>query len=91
MALINPDCEDFSAIAAYLKFSASVHGVDDTPIELKMDEGEEDDNYVMPASIKPKYTQLKMHIIKGEELTKTITNLFDEGSIDAYISANIGG
>ena len=53
MALINPDSEDFASIAAYLKFSASVYGVDDTPLELKMDEGEDDDNCVMPASIKP--------------------------------------
>ena len=91
MALINPDSEDFASIAAYLKFSASVYGVDDTPLELKMDEGEDDDNCVMPASIKPKYTQLKMHIIKGEHLPKLDFKLVGAGSMDAYISAKIGG
>ena len=56
MALINPEDEDFSSVAAYLKTSASVYGVDDNPKELKVDEGEDDDNCIMPASIKPKYT-----------------------------------
>ena len=49
-------------MAAYLKFSVFVYGVDDSPVELKMDENDDDENCVMPASIKPKYTQLKMHI-----------------------------
>lgn len=56
MALINPEDEDFSTVAAYLKTSASVYGVDDTPKELKVDENEDNDNCIMPASIKPKYT-----------------------------------
>ena len=91
MALINPDSEDFASIAAYLKFSASVYGVDDTPVELKMDEAEDDDNCIMPASIKPKYTQLKMHIIKGEHLPKLDFKLVGDGKMDAFVSAKIGG
>ena len=37
-AMINPDSEDFSSVAAYMKISASVYGIDDKPLELKMDE-----------------------------------------------------
>jgi len=91
MALINPDSEDFASIAAYLKISGSVYGVDDTPVELKMDENDDDDNCVMPASLKPKYTQLKMHIIKGENLPKLDFKMIGSGKMDAFVSAKIGG
>ena len=91
MALINPDSEDFASIAAYIKLSGSVYGVDDSPVELKMDENDDDENCVMPASIKPKFTQLKMHIIKGEHLPKLDFKLVGDGKMDAFISAKIGG
>ena len=71
--------------------SASVYGVDDTPVELKMDDNDDDDNCIMPASIKPKYTQLKMHIVKGEHLPKLDVKLIGAGSMDAFITAKIGG
>jgi len=91
VAMINPDSEDFSSVAAYLKSSVSVYGVDDTPKELKMDENDDDDNCLMPASIKPKYTQLKMHIVKGEHLPKLDLKAYAEGSMDAFVTATIGG
>lgn len=91
VALINPGSEDFSSVAAYLKFSVSVYGVDDSPVELKMDENDDDENCIMPASIKPKYTQLKMHIVKGEKLPRLDVALIGKGSMDAYVSAKIGG
>ena len=91
MALINPDSEDFASVAAYIKISGSVYGVDDTPVELKMDEGEDDENCIMPASLKPKYTQLKLHIIKGENLPKLDFKMIGPGKMDAYVSAKIGG
>ncbi len=91
MAMINPNSEDFSSVAAYIKLSGSVYGVDDTPRELKMDEKENDDDCVMPASIKPKYTQLKMHIVKGEKLPKLDVKMIGEGSMDAFVTAKIGG
>ena len=62
-ALINPDSEDFASVAAYMKLSGSVYGVNDTPLELKMDDGPVSEDCVMPASLKPKYTQLKLHIV----------------------------
>jgi len=89
-ALINPDSEDFSAVSAYLKISGSVYGIDDTPIELKMDEQDDDDNCVMPPSMKPKYTQLKMHIVKGEHLPKLDVKMIGEGCMDAFVTAKIG-
>ena len=89
-ALINPDSEDFSAVSAYFKLSGSVYGIEDSPVELKMDEAEDDDNCVMPPSLKPKYTQLKMHIVKGEHLPKLDVKLIGEGTMDAFIKAKIG-
>ena len=74
-----------------MKLSASVYGVDDTPVELKMDDNDDDENCIMPASIKPKYTQLKMHIIKGEHLPKLDVKMFGEGAMDAFVTAKIGG
>ena len=71
--------------------SASVYGVDDTPVELKEDENDDDENCMMPASIKPKYTQLKMHIVKGEHLPKLDVKMIGAGSMDAFITAKIGG
>ena len=56
-----------------------------------MDDNDDDDNCIMPASIKPKYTQLKMHIVKGEHLPKLDVKLIGAGSMDAFITAKIGG
>ena len=86
-ALINPDSEDFASVAAYMKLSGSVYGVNDTPLELKMDDGPDAEDCVMPASLKPKYTQLKMHIIKGEHLPKLDVKMIGEGTMDAFITA----
>ncbi len=91
MAMINPNSEDFSSVAAYIKLSGSVYGVEDTPRELKMDEKDDGDDCIMPASIKPKYTQLKMHIVKGEKLPKLDVKMIGEGSMDAFVTAKIGG
>ena len=91
MAMINPNSEDFSSVAAYIKMSGSVYGVDDTPVELKMDDKDDSDDCVMPASIKPKYTQLLMHIVKGEKLPKLDVKMIGEGSMDAFVTAKIGG
>ena len=55
VGLNNPDGEDFSAVAAFLKLSASIHGKDDKPIELAEDDKPDSENMLMPAAIKPKY------------------------------------
>lgn len=84
-ALINPDSEDFSSVSAYIKMSGSVYGVSDTPKELKMDDNDDDEDCVMPASMKPTYTQLKMHIVKAEHLPKLDTKMIGEGTMDAFV------
>lgn len=91
LAMINPDSEDFSSVAAYLKLSGSIYGVEDTPVELKADENDDDDNCIMPASMKPKYTQLKLHVVKGEHLPKLDVKMIGEGNMDAFVTAKIGG
>ena len=91
MAMINPNSEDFSSVAAYIKISGSFYGVDDTPVELLMDDKDDGDDCIMPASIKPKYTQLKMHIVRGEKLPKLDVKMIGEGSMDAFVTAKIGG
>ena len=90
-AMINPDSEDFSSVAGYVKISGSVYGIDDKPVELKIDENDDDDEAVIPASVKPKFTQLKMHIVKGEHLPRLDTKVIGAGSMDALVRAKIGG
>ena len=90
-AMINPDSEDFSSVAGYIKISGSVYGIDDKPVELKIDENDDDDEAVIPASVKPKFTQLKMHIVKGENLPRLDTKVIGAGSMDALVRAKIGG
>ena len=90
-ALINPDSEDFASVAAYLKLSGSVYGENDTPLELKMDDGPDSEDCVMPASLKPKYTQLKLHVVKGEHLPRLDVKMIGKGTMDAFVTAKIGG
>jgi len=89
--MINPDSEDFSSVAGYIKISASCHGIEDTPVELKVDDKDDDADAVMPASIKPKFTQLKMHIVKGEHLPRLDVAMIGKGSMDALVCAKING
>ena len=90
MALNNPAGEDFSAVSAYLKLSVSIHGADDKPVELGEDPDPNNDTAMMPASIKPKFTQLKLHLIKGEHLPRLDKKLIGDGTMDAYCIAMIG-
>ena len=89
-ALINPNSEDFASVSAYMKISGSVYGATDTPVELKMDDNDDDENCVMPASLKTTYTQLKMHIVKGEHLPKLDVKMIGEGTMDGFVRAQIG-
>ena len=54
-ALTNPDSEDYSSVAAYIKISVSIYGANDTPVELKEDPNSNDENCIMPAALKPKF------------------------------------
>ena len=85
--MINPNSEDFASVSAYMKISGSVYGATDTPVELKMDDNDDDENCVMPASLKPTYTQLKMHIVKGEHLPKLDVKMIGEGTMDGFVRA----
>ena len=44
----------------------------------------------MPPSVKPKFSQLKIHFFKGEHLPKLDTRLLREGKMDAYLKTEIG-
>mmetsp|Transcript_18982 Transcript_18982/g.23510 ORF Transcript_18982/g.23510 Transcript_18982/m.23510 type:complete len:157 (-) Transcript_18982:4702-5172(-) len=90
-AMINPDSEDFSSVAGYVKISASVYGIDDKPIELKIDENDDGDDAVIPASVKPKFTQLKLHVVRGEHLPRLDAKMIGAGCMDALVCAKIGG
>jgi hypothetical protein len=90
VALNNPAGEDFSSVSAFLKISVSIHGADDKPVELGEDPDPNNDKCMMPSSIKPKFTQLKLHIIKGEHLPRLDTKLVGKGSMDAYCKAELG-
>jgi len=90
-AMINPNSEDFSSVAGYIKISGSVYGVDDSPVELKVDESNDDSAAVIPASVKPKFTQLKLHIVRGEHLPRLDVKMIGKGSMDALVSTKYNG
>ena len=90
VALNNPASADFSAVAAFLKLSVSIHGADDKPIELGEDPNPNNDKCMMPAAIKPKFKQLKLHIVKGEHLPRLDKKLVGAGTMDAYCMAMVG-
>ena len=77
---------------AYLKLSVSITGESDTPVELVADKGDESGQTkaIMPACIQPKYRQLKLHILRGENLPKLDTRLLRESKMDAYLKTSIG-
>ena len=47
---------------------------------------------VMPAMIKPKFEQLKIHFFKGENLPRMDrATMFGQGKMDAYLTCEVGG
>ena len=90
VALNNPAGADFSSVAAFLKLSVSIHGADDKPMELGEDPNPENDKCMMPAAIKPKFKQLKLHLIKGEYLPRLDKKVIGDGTMDAYCMAMVG-
>ena len=81
------DNPDWNKICGYVKCSAVITGVSDDPVELKMDMSPEEDSTrcVIPATIKPKFTQLKINFYRAEHLPKLDVNITEENSMDAYI------
>ena len=91
VALTNPESEDYSEINGYLKVSTSIYGADDDPHELIEDPNNDDDNVQIPASVKPNFKQIKLHIHKGEHLPKLDTALIGQGKMDAFVDTKING
>jgi len=90
IALNNPAGENYADVAAYMKISISITGEDDEPVELKEDDAEEEGNAFMPSSIKSKFTQLKIHIFRGENLPRLDFSVLSKGSMDAYLKCKVG-
>lgn len=92
VALSNPESEDFSQVAGFFKLSISITGEGDKPIELKDDDTEDDAKAIMPAAIKPKYKQMKLHIIRAEHLPRLDAGVafVREAKMDAYLATKIG-
>ena len=84
VALVNPEGEDFSAVAGNLKISIAVQGPGDEQVQLNDESGPEAANQdtLMPAQIKKEFKQLKIRFIQADKLPKMDTFL---GTIDAYI------
>lgn len=90
VALTNPASEDFSTVAGFLKISIQITGAKDTPMQLSEDLNSNED-IVIPAMIKPKFQQLKIHFFKGENLPKMDrATIMAEGKMDAYLIAEVG-
>ena len=65
LMLCNPESKDMTAIRGYLKLSISVLHDSDPRMELKSDP--DSSNCLVPSQTKPKYEQLKIFLIKGQE------------------------
>jgi hypothetical protein len=84
IAFSNPEGKDFNEITAYLRLGISVTGPGDDQVALNDDTGPanaDEQEVMMPASIKKQYKQLKIRFIKGEKFPKMDIG----GTIDAYI------
>ena len=66
IALSNPESKDISKTRGYLKLSISVLHDNDPRVELKS--FPESTNFLIPSEIKRQYKQLKIYLIKAEEL-----------------------
>ena len=66
IALSNPESKDITKIRGYLKLSISVLHDNDPRVELKS--LPESTNCIIPSQIKVEYKQLRIYLIKAEEL-----------------------
>ena len=69
LALSNPESEDFNEIRCYLKLSIAIQGPGDEQVALNDQAGlenTENQEIMMPASIKKEFKQIKFRFIKGE-------------------------
>jgi len=84
IAFSNPEGKDFNEITGYLKLALSVTGPGDEQVSLSDETGpqtHDEQEVMMPPSIKKEYKQLKLRFIKAEKLPK----MDQFGTIDAYI------
>lgn len=85
LALSNPEGKDYNHITGYLKVSINITGPGDESVALMEDTSKrmsaDDDNVLMPTSIRRQYKQLTFRVIRGEKLPQT--DRF--GTIDAYL------
>ena len=54
VAISNPNSEDYSSVAGFVKISVSIHGAQDTPALLAEDTNESV-SVIMPSAIKPQF------------------------------------
>lgn len=86
IALSNPEAEDFSEVAAYMKLSITVAAAGDEQIPIEVEPpGSGNDKVMMPASIRPKFFQVRFKFFRAENLPSMDTALFGKGSLDAYV------
>ena len=83
VALTNPDSADPNSIKGFLKVSVAVQGPGDSSVKLVDDEGAdtEEQQVMMPSSIKKEYKQVVISFIEAQKLPKMDTF----GTIDAFI------
>ena len=69
VALTNPDAKDYNAIKGYIKLSIAVQGPGDSSVRLTDSvgglENSEDQEVMMPASIRKEYKQVNISIIQA--------------------------
>lgn len=77
-------------MAGYLKLSITIAATGDEQVQITDDNSSGDnENIMMPPSIRPTYYQLKFKIFRAEKLPNLDINLLGKGgSIDAYITCD---
>ena len=83
IALSNPEGKDFNEITCYLKLGISITGPGDDQVAINDDTGiaADEQEILMPPSIRKQYKQLKIRFIKAEKFP----NMDFGGTIDAMI------
>lgn len=87
IGLTNPNGDDFSKMTGSLVVSINVQGPGDEATELKMGSTKDwDENQIiMPSSVKKEYKQIYLNIYQATHLPKMDYQLVGTGTIDAYL------
>lgn len=87
VALSNPQAKGFSKVRGYIKLGISVTHESDSPADLTLVTNTASDSVILPPQVVPQTSQLKITLLKAENLPVMDSG----GTLDAYIEAHFSG